>query len=234
MNEIRYESLERLRIQNPVDRLDFISDLCTGKVVLDIGCLDETALRKRDTKHWLHGRISTVASHVIGIDNSDLIPSDGITTSERSIIMRGDGVNPSAELISDRSFDLIIAGEFIEHLECPMEFLRNMKRQFPGRELIFSTPNGVCFANTFMGAMGREVQHKDHVANFTFKIINTLCVRAGFESWEIRPYRFYATEMILQSKGLKKLTAIGVERTIRIVEWMFPLLSFGYIVKVRL
>ena len=34
----------------------------TNKVVLDIGCFDETALGKRGTPHWLHGRILAKAS----------------------------------------------------------------------------------------------------------------------------------------------------------------------------
>src|SRR5690242_14057354 len=57
----RYDPLERLHVRRPVDRVDFISERCRGKRVLDIGCFDETALVKRDTKHYLHGRISAVA-----------------------------------------------------------------------------------------------------------------------------------------------------------------------------
>jgi hypothetical protein len=82
--------------------------------------------------------------------------------------------------------------------------------------------------------VGREVQHPDHLHNFTFKILNTLCLRAGVESWTIVPYRFFATEMILRSHGPKRWLVLGVERCIRVVEWLFPLLSFGYIVRARL
>ena len=41
-------TLERLHVRAPVDRLDHLTALCRGRVVLDIGCLDETALLKRD------------------------------------------------------------------------------------------------------------------------------------------------------------------------------------------
>ena len=76
-----YESLEKLAPRGPVDRLDFLSAACREKVVLDIGCYDETALIKVDTAHWLHGRIAAVARQVIGIDNSAKIPEDGLRTA---------------------------------------------------------------------------------------------------------------------------------------------------------
>lgn len=231
---LTFESLERLVLRKPVDRLAYIEMICRDKAVLDIGCLDETALAKRETEHWLHGRIARVAKSVLGIDASSRIPDAGIQTGPQSIIVRGDGVEPSASIPADSNFDLVVAGEFIEHLEQPIEFLRNMRRLFPGSELILSTPNGACFANCLMGAAGREVQHPDHLANFTYKILNTLCLRAQLSAWEIIPYRFYATEMILDSRGMKRLTATTVQQVIRGVEWMFPLLSFGYIVRAKL
>ena len=55
---LTYETLEKLNICRPVDRIGFIANLCRDKRVLDVGCFDETALIKRDTEHWLHGRIS--------------------------------------------------------------------------------------------------------------------------------------------------------------------------------
>ena len=69
MNEIRkitlnYDPLERLHLRNPVDRVAFIAEECRNKRVLDIGCYDETALVRRDTEHWLHGRSSAVATWV--------------------------------------------------------------------------------------------------------------------------------------------------------------------------
>jgi hypothetical protein len=59
-------------------------------------------------------------------------------------------------------------------------------------------------------------------------------LRAGFQDWDIVPYRFYATEMILQTKGMRRAFVILVERCIRVVEQFFPLLSFGYIVRAKL
>ncbi|MBL8375697.1 class I SAM-dependent methyltransferase [Accumulibacter sp.] len=231
---LKYETLEKLPVQRPVDRLDFIADQCVGKVVLDIGCFDETALVKRETRHWLHGRLAAKAKVVVGVDNSTKIPREGLQTAANAAIYCGDGVHVDESLAGRNDYDVIVAGEFIEHIENPLEFFREMKTRFPGRELLISTPNGVSFANTLLGLIGREVQHHDHLHNFTFKILNTLCLRAGFTRWEIIPYRFYATEMILNSTGAKRAFVSLVESSIKLVERMFPLLSFGYILRVSI
>ena len=232
-NRLTYESLEKLAIGRPVDRLDHMTALCAGKKVLDIGCYDETALEKRGTGHWLHGRILEVAGEVTGIDISAKLPPEGLVTGGNGRILRRDAVRMDLEGIDAPAIQVVVAGEFIEHLEHPLEFFREVKRKLPGREFIVSTPNGACFANTLMGMIGREVQHPDHLQNFTFKTLNTMCMRAGFDSWEIVPYRFYATEMILAATGPKRLFVKFVQACIRGVERLFPLLSFGYIVRIR-
>jgi SAM-dependent methyltransferase len=233
-NALTYETLERVKVGRPVDRLEFIAERCRGKRVLDLGCLDETAQVKRDTKHWLHGRLSEVAIEVVGIDSSDKIPDEGLVTGATSKIFRGDATDPRIPGGRDDDVQVIVAGEFIEHIEAPLAFFQSMRRRFPGRELVISTPNGLAFANTLLGMIGREAQHPDHVHVFTFKILNTLAARAQFDAWEVTPYRFYATEMIMNSTGAKRVLAILVERFVRIVERTFPLLSFGYVVRARL
>jgi len=226
--------MERLHVAMPVDRLAWIADACANKAVLDIGCYDETALVKRGTSHWLHGRILARARRVLGLDLSDAIPEEGIKSGSNGVIVRRDAAKLDVDGLDISDIEVVVAGEFIEHLECPLHFLDAIRNRFSGRELIISTPNGACFANTLMGLIGREVQHPDHLQNFTYKTLNTMCLRAGFSSWDIIPYRFYATEMILASRGTKKAFVILVQASIRLVEKLFPLLSFGYIVRVKI
>lgn len=228
---LAYETLERLRVPRPVDRVAFIAERCRDKRVLDIGCLDETAIAKRDTDHWLHGRIGTFAQNVLGIDSSDQVPADGIVTGKNSRIVKGDGLQPD---VNPDDIDVIVAGEFIEHLESPIAFLRAMKERFPGRKLLLSTPNGLSFANSLLAGIGREAQHPDHLLTSTYKTLNTLCLRAGVSDWDIVPYRFYATEMLLESSGAKKMAVRLVEKAVRVIEYIFPLLGFGYVVEIRL
>lgn len=229
-----YTTLERLRPPPPVDRLDFIEGLARGRTVLDLGCLDETALIKRDTRHWLHGRLAQVAQQVVGLDSSPHIPPEGLVSAPNARIHRGDATAVDPALIAGLAIDLVVAGEFIEHVRDPLRFLEHLRALLPGCELVLSTPNGPSAANALMGLIGREAQHPDHLANFSYKILHTLCRRAGFAEYEIRPYRFFATEMILGSRGLRRSAAVAAQTGIRAVERLAPLLSFGYIVRARL
>jgi 2-polyprenyl-3-methyl-5-hydroxy-6-metoxy-1,4-benzoquinol methylase len=231
MADLAYETLEPLRTTRPVERVGFMSSRCRGKRVLDIGCLDETALEKRDTEEWLHRRIGAVAQTVIGIDLSDRLPHEGLVTGPNSRIMKGDGTNPD---IDCAEIDIIIAGEFIEHIPNPLDFLSTMRARYPGREMLLSTPNGTSFANALLGTIGREAQHQDHLMTSTYKTLNTLCRRAGCRDWDIIPYRFYATEMLLQTSGAKRIAVRAVEAAIRLYERLFPLRSFGYVVRMTL
>lgn len=232
--QLTYATLERIRVARPVDRLDYITQRCRDRRILDIGCFDETAFEKHNTDHWLHGRIGAVARSVIGIDSSARIPDEGLKTGSNAYIHRGDGTNPVNPAIDDDAIDVIVAGEFIEHIDAPLAFLRTMKRRFPGRELLISTPNGPSFANGLLGTIGREAQHPDHIQIFSYKVLHTLCLRAGFEDWDILPYHFYATEMLLNSHGLQHAATRATEIFVRGVERLFPLLGFGYVVRARL
>jgi hypothetical protein len=229
-----YTTLERLHPPRPVDRLDYIEELARGKRVLDIGGLDETALLKRDTAHWLHGRLTRAAERVIGIDSSAQIPAEGLVTAPNARIHRGDATAIDPALLAGQAIDLVVAGEFIEHVRDPLQFLGELRARLPGCELVLTTPNGPSAANALLALIGREAQHPDHLASFSWKILHTLCRRAGLADYEIRPYRFFATEMILGSRGARRLAAQAAERGIRLVEQAFPLLSFGYIVRARL
>jgi len=171
---------------------------------------------------------------VTGIDISDKLPEQGLETGANGRILRRDAALVELHGIDADAIEVIVAGEFIEHLEHPLQFFRELKRTLPGREFVLSTPNGACFANTLMGTIGREVQHPDHLHNFTYKTLNTMCLRAGFQAWEIVPYRFYATEMILASSGARRWFVRLVQGCIRMVERCFPLLSFGYVVRGRI
>lgn len=231
-DNVIYETLAKLHPQKPVERIGFIANECTGLRVLDIGCFDETALEKRGTGNWLHERIAANAESVLGIDNSIKIPKEGIITGENSRIHQGNALELDG--LFEKFFDVIVAGEFIEHIDHPIAFIHNLKNLFPGTRILLSTPNGVSFANTLLGMISREAQHPDHVHVFTYKILNTICLRAGLADFKIIPYSFYATEMILKSAGVRKSLAKASEIFIRPIEKIFPLLSFGYIIDARL
>jgi hypothetical protein len=235
---LHYTALERLRLPRPVDRIGYIARACTGYRVLDLGAMDETAWQaKRGHGTWLHEEISRVALRVDGFDNSSMIPEEGLRTGPSSMIRRGDVTDPQS-LVTGLALppEVVVAGELIEHLENPLRFLQRFRAidALAGKTLILSTPNATALHNTLIGVARRESTHHDHLCILSYKTLTTLCSRAGFRAWEIIPYFARFTEMQARHSGPVRLAVRAAERAINAGEWLFPLLSFGYIVRVHL
>ncbi len=233
-----YVPLERLPVPRPVDRIPFMKSCCKGKLVLDLGAMDETAYTaKRGRGTWLHEEIAEVATNVIGIDSSVLVPSDGLQTGPRSSIHGGDIMQLGSWLQSNSFFpDVIVAGELIEHLPNPLMFLQGIKSidRLQGRTLLLSTPNATALHNCLIGLLSRESTHHDHLCIFSYKTLFTLCKRAGFARSEIVPYCARFTEMKARNSGIRYGLVSGGEKIINMAEWLFPMMSFGYLVSIEI
>lgn len=236
--QLRYTPLERVAVARPVDRIEFITHACERRRVLDLGAMDETAWRaKRGRGTWLHEELGRTALRVDGIDNSASVPAEGLPTGPNAAIRRGDISDPARLLASlDDIPDVVVAGELIEHLENPLQFLKRFVgiERLSGKTLILSTPNATALHNFLIGLACRESTHHDHLCILSYKTLATLCARAGFAEWQIIPYFSRFTEMQERHSGLSRLAVRAAERIINLFEWMFPLLSFGYIVRIRL
>ncbi len=236
--QLRYVPLERIPISRPVNRIAFIARSCAGRQVLDLGAMDETAWKaKQGRGTWLHEAIAAQAQRVEGVDNSALVSAGGLTTADNAVIRQGD-VNRVDALLRTaiEPPDVIVAGELIEHLENPLQFLRQFAgiKRLSGKTLILSTPNASALHNFLIGAMCRESTHRDHLCILSYKTLSTLCTRAGFTGWEIIPYFAKFDEMKQRHAGVVRFAVSLVQGVINSFEWMFPLLSFGYIVRIRL
>jgi hypothetical protein len=235
---LRYEPLERLRVPRPVDRLAYVSEACRGRAVLDLGAMDETAyVGKRGRGTWLHERIAAVADRVVGVDSAAAVPEAGLDTGPRARIVRGDASHLD-ELLSALDFrpDVVVAGELIEHVASPLAFLQDLaaSSRLAGTELILTTPNATAVHNVAVGMLSRESTHRDHLCILSYKTLNTLCARAGLQHWTLVPYRSAFVEMRARNGGLRGALVGAGEKAVNAVEWLFPLLSFGWIVRATL
>jgi len=228
---LEYTAVERLACPRPVDKLDWVTELCRDKRVLDLGAYDETAVElKEGTGWWLHGRLFEVARWVVGVDNSPLLPADGLETSARSRIVPGDILQLEAVPLGE-SPDVVVAGELIEHVPDPVAFLQGLSGdpRFAGATAVITTPNASAFYNFLLGFFGRESTHHDHVAIHSYKTLNTLCRKAGLVDWQLTPYHARFSEMVLRSSKPARMGVLGFERFVNTVETAFPLLSGGWI-----
>jgi SAM-dependent methyltransferase len=232
--ELHYEPLERLQVPRPVDRIAFVTAACRSRSVLDLGAMDETAYgAKRGRGTWLHEAIADVASRVVGVDSSAEVPETGLKTAPNAEIRRGD-IMDLDRWLADSGFqpDVVVAGEVIEHLPNPLAFLKSLAaiERLRGCTLILTTPNATAVHNVAIGLVSRESTHHDHLCILSFKTLHTLCRRAGFAQWQIVPYRAAFTEMRARNPGVIGVAVAAGEKAVNAIEWLFPLLSFGYIV----
>lgn len=234
MKHLNYTPTEKLDVPRPVERLEYIANICINKHVLDLGCFDETALVKEGSGAYLFQKISDVSALHIGVDNSKLLPDEGITYAPNIKILKGDIYDLKTMALEQYDFDVIVAGELIEHLPNTLAFFQNLKRDFPGKRLVCSTPNTTSFSNALLALFKRESCHVDHFQVYSFKSLNTLCRAAGFKSWKIIPYHVKFTEMIMGAGAGKKQLVQVSEKVINGIEYLFPMTGGGYLIDVEI
>jgi SAM-dependent methyltransferase len=124
-------------IKQRVIREDFILKSVTGKNVLDIGCVAANGLME------LHKKISQFASSCIGLD---VVPADGVI------------IGDAQDFDFNEAFDVIVAGEVIEHIADLRGFLACSARNLRiGARLIITTPNAYSLISLKSAIFGRQV-----------------------------------------------------------------------------
>ena len=112
---------------------DVVLRHCSGKDVLDVGCVGQDKFYDSDT--WVHGKIKKVAKSLLGVD---------INLAHRSELQaRGfDLVSPQELEATGRLFDVVNMGDVIEHVDDVNAFFKYyLKFLKPGGKLVFTTPN---------------------------------------------------------------------------------------------
>ena len=135
----KYQLLKRCRDSKLVDKTPFIQNICMGKNVLDLGCLRHNSSFAEKDPTWLHQKIRDVAKMVIGIDYLKDEVRKINDLKYNYDIRYGDVTKP---LSLEERFDVIVAGDLIEHLSNFDGFFDNISRLLKDDGiLIISTPN---------------------------------------------------------------------------------------------
>ena len=166
--------MSRIRV---VDREKLVLSLVRNRCVLDIGCADNLHLEKKlreDT--WLHGKISRAAARCVGVDR------DGACV--RQLQDRGYNVRVGdAEGLSlGEEFDVIVAGEIIEHVFNVGLFLDSARRHLaPEGILLVTTPNALALIDrSWIKPFRRTEPNPTHVATYCRATLRQLLTLKGF------------------------------------------------------
>jgi predicted TPR repeat methyltransferase len=155
-----------------------------------------------------------------GIDNSE----EGVRIlHHRSFhhIIHGDVEQMAPELRKEK-FDIILAGEIIEHLANPGLFLQCISSIMDGgTELVLTTPNAPSVKGFLFSIMRQEKVHPDHNYYFSYRTLKQLLEKFDLNCKEI----YYYQE--IEGQGLSR----ALDNTVAFATWLVPLWADGLIVR---
>ena len=176
-----------------VQRVDYIKSLCRGKSVLHLGCADWPYTSQRlEMGSLLHLELAGIASELWGVDfdepGLEILRRRGVSNLFKADLEHLETVEVN------RTFEVILAGEMIEHLANPGLFLKGIRR-FMGPEtlMVITTINaygGLRFLSYALRGRGgtAEPVHPDHVAYYSYATIHRMLDKEGMDA---RRFLFY-------------------------------------------
>lgn|SRR5208337_116093 len=165
--------------RSPNERVRALLREVRGPDVLHVGCVGhKVAESAAEQAHSLHYQLcrSFADANVLGLD----IDAAGIERMRR-VGFRVE-VGDAQNLKFDPSFDTILAGELMEHLQNPGQFLEGAARALkPGGRLVLSTPNVFCVMLNLMYLKSYDrAFNPEHVVWFCPQTLRELLRRSGF------------------------------------------------------
>ena len=176
-----------------VDRIEFIDSVVARKSVLHLGCTNYPYTQEAiDSGMLLHDRISGKADEVYGFDQDER-GLEVLRERGTDNLFRAD-LEKLRDVDLEKHFDTIIAGEIIEHLSAPGDFLDGVRRfMSDSSKLVITTVNAYCalrFAVYALRGKGgiSEPVHPDHVAYYSYGTLHRLLEKHGME---VEAFYFY-------------------------------------------
>jgi hypothetical protein len=182
--------MERMKL---IQRVELIKNYSLGKSVLHLGCTNYPYTKEAiDNDMLLHFDLKKITKELYGFDfdqkGIDVLEKMG----EKNLFLAD--LEKLEEVDLNKTFDLIIAGEVIEHLRNPGLFLEGIQRFMnPETKLVLTTVNAYCaFRFLLYGLRGKgginEPVHPDHVAYYSYK---TLKLAVERENLKVDDFYFY-------------------------------------------
>lgn len=156
-------------------KVEYIRPFVEGRDVLDMGVVaHDTKTYEHD--NWLHKHIVTASKECVGIDMLD----DGIAfLREKGFQVQ---VGDAQGFNLNRQFDVIVAGDIIEHLHDFPGFFGSVRKHLkPNGRLIITTCNPWFFVRCLQALFkGKSYVNPEHTAWFCAETLSELVRRFGF------------------------------------------------------
>jgi 2-polyprenyl-3-methyl-5-hydroxy-6-metoxy-1,4-benzoquinol methylase len=157
------------------DRLDVVMPLLRGGSLLDVGCAS-----RYGRPDWLHGLLATEIPDLVGLDIDEGTVKK--LQSEGYDVRKAD----ARDFDLGRRFEVVFAGELIEHLDDVRGFLTSVRRHLaPGGRLVLTTPNAFYVANFVYRWGGHGQVHPEHTCWYCEDTLRRVLAVNGFPTTEI-------------------------------------------------
>lgn len=158
-------------------RTDATLNWVKGPKVLDVGCTGHVV--EIGSRYWLHGCLREKFPSVTGVDisaeNVEALKKRGLSDVH---------VQSAESFELPDTFDTIVAGELIEHLSNPGQFLQQARRHLGGHgRLVLTTPNPFSIAYLLYATLKfpKTCQNPEHSCWFCPRTMTELAERSGFK-----------------------------------------------------
>ena len=186
-NELIFH-IERKKYK-PVRREEFIIPRIQDKKVIHVGCADhiEVVDEKIRKGIWLHNIITEKSEKVIGVDINDTAIDYLQKEHNISNVISGDISKEVFPEIRSESWDYVLFGEILEHLDNPVMFLSGFKDTYRGYvdKFIVSVPSIMTRVRYRYMMEHKEIINSDHRFWFTPYTSLKILARSGYTPEEI-------------------------------------------------
>uniref|UniRef100_A0A7D6GVT4 Class I SAM-dependent methyltransferase n=1 Tax=Natrinema zhouii TaxID=1710539 RepID=A0A7D6GVT4_9EURY len=156
-----------------------IEDYVRDASVLDIGCVAHDSDKRHD-EAWLHELVVRTADDAVGVD----ILEDELEVLDDAgyDVVHGD----AQALALEKTFDVIVIGELIEHLVDFDGLLQSIDDHLAeSGKLVITTPNAMAVHWVALRLLDQEFVNTDHTCWFDATTLTQLLERYGFEPTEV-------------------------------------------------
>jgi 2-polyprenyl-3-methyl-5-hydroxy-6-metoxy-1,4-benzoquinol methylase len=156
-------------------RFDRVRRYLEHHTVLDVG-----AGSGIDRPDWMHAAVAAVATEAVGVELDEQLAARARARGYEVIAA------DAQTLDLGRTFEVVWAGELIEHLSCAGGFLDSARRHLePGGRLVLTTPNAFAISNFVYRIGGRPKINKGHTCWYDETTLSQLLRRHGYEVIEV-------------------------------------------------
>jgi 2-polyprenyl-3-methyl-5-hydroxy-6-metoxy-1,4-benzoquinol methylase len=207
-----------------------LQEVTPGANILHVGCTSApNTIDRWNTGALLHkslcDKAKSCGAHVVGLD----IDGESLAWLEERMpdveFFHGDAEKLRDSLGGSGKFDLIIAGDVIEHLSSPGLFLESCRELLgPSGRVLITTCNAFGIGRFAKALLNHEAVHPEHTAYFSHRNLDRLCSMCGLKVLKSGYYKYQP----MTKFSLNLLCTNMLEQVVSVI---YPQFSEGVVVE---